>query len=342
MAIDNRFNFGVLGDAFYDVYHVGKIRGVSAEAPIPIIDIRETYTLPGGAGNVTQNISQLGYEAFFLEQPTQNYPTKNRLMTEDGVQLARWDENDYCRPYEKADLVGLLDADAIIVSDYGKGSISDEIVDVLRDVSCPIFVDTKKDPRQWIGSDAILFPNWQEYNQYRESYNWLPNVILKKGKEGITWLQFGNPVVQRPAKARYVSSVNGAGDTVIAAFAVAALEGGDPIKCIEFANYTAGLVVEQEFLKRSVTLGQVMDRIENEEAKSFDDYPDKGAYSVVSRFGLYDRMESMSGEEDFESGATSGRCDQSSCSAPKSITAGVSGFKGVSNPNSPSIDKSWN
>lgn len=282
----------VIGDAFIDVYHTGKVRGMSAEAPIPIVDIISTVQLPGGAGNVTMNVASLGGDVFYVEKPEQDYPRKNRLMTDEGQQLARWDEKDYCRPYEKVDLVPLIDADAVIVSDYAKGSINEEVIQLLRDVAqvMPVFVDTKSDPAPWIGADVTMFPNMEEYKRYESKYEWFPQVVLKRGAEGLAFLEFGSVVYQLPASATNVRSVNGAGDTVIAAFSLAALAGLSLPESMQFANTAAGCVVSQSFLKRTTTKDAVLDVMFPSDPKEIYELSrhtrQNPSRHLVSRFGL--------------------------------------------------------
>lgn len=251
----------VIGDAFVDRYHLGTSTRLSPEAPIPVVGIDYTFDIPGGAANVRANLISLGENGKMLfpslSKP-QNYPIKNRLLS-SNIQIARWDEKDYCFPFQREDLLPLLEADAIIVSDYGKGSVSKEVIQILRDYRGPLFVDTKKDPTDWIGSNAILFPNLKEYNEFQSSYEWFPQVVLKQGSEGLALVEFGKVVLHRPAMARFVTSVNGAGDTVIAAFVSSFLSGANLDYCLEFANAAAAISVEGEFTT-TPQLSQVTER----------------------------------------------------------------------------------
>jgi bifunctional ADP-heptose synthase (sugar kinase/adenylyltransferase) len=239
----------VIGDAFIDRYWCGETHRVSPEAPLPVVSIQSVFDLPGGAANVRMNLRSLGADAVMLfrglAQP-QNYPVKNRLMV-GGVQLARWDENDWCEPFGRVDLLAIADCDAVVVADYGKGSISEEVIQILREVTIPIYVDTKRDPSPWLGSNAVMFPNKSEYEKYRNVYEWFPQVVLKCGKEGIQHVQFGRTVLSRASLATQVVSVNGAGDTVIAAYADMALAGGDVSSCLDWANAAAAVVVGKSY-----------------------------------------------------------------------------------------------
>jgi len=240
-----------MGDAFVDRYHISTSCSLSAEAPIPVCKVGMVKEFHGGALNVKMNLLSLGAEAYYLYPPlpTQHFPIKNRLMFGDS-QLARWDEEDWCPPYQKVDLLTLLDGyDALVVSDYGKGSITKEVIQILRDVSqnIPVFVDTKCDPSPWLGSEAILFPNLKEYKQFEQGYGWFPKLVLKKGEEGVSLLEYGTAVLSRPSLVDYVVSVNGAGDTLLAAFVIATLSGSSLNYCLEWSQAAAAVAVENPY-----------------------------------------------------------------------------------------------
>ena len=166
-------------------------------------------------------------------------------------QLARLDENDYCVPYVLEDLQSPnLFGDewsAVIVSDYGKGSISKEVIQYLREVGLPVFVDTKCDPTPWIGSEAVMFPNLAEYKEFQQAYEWFAKVLLKRSSEGISLVEYGNVILSRPSCARFVRSVNGAGDTTLAAFVTSVMSGGNLDYCMRFAMAAAAISVENPF-----------------------------------------------------------------------------------------------
>lgn len=256
---------GIIGDIGIDRYHVGKVRGLSAEAPIPVVDIIAVVDRPGMAANVLSNVLAMGEEGLYIASALDSpCPVKNRLVTQDGQQLARWDEQDTCPGYFVDDLGGLINVDGVIVCDYGKGSITPEVISFIRGLAIPVFVDTKNDPKPWVGSDVILFPNQLEYDRYEASYGWLPAVVLKQGSKGLSYLEFGSTILSRPAQARAVSCVNGAGDTLISAFAISALTGHSLPECMEIGNVAAGIVVEQHFLNRQPRLSEIVMRLESE------------------------------------------------------------------------------
>jgi bifunctional ADP-heptose synthase (sugar kinase/adenylyltransferase) len=240
---------GVIGDAFVDKYWIGKSRGLSAEAPIPVVDIQETLEFPGGAANVRRNLGALECEAKLLikgDKDNPNYPVKNRLIV-DGVQVARWDEDDWCAEFEPADLLPLVGVDALIVSDYGKGAIGPRVQNILLSVAnrIPVFVDTKKDPSLWLTTNATLFPNIKEYQQFEPTYRFFSKLILKQGSLGVSIVENGHVTYTIPALAKKVVSVNGAGDTVIATFAAYTMAGANITEALKASSVAAAIVVEK-------------------------------------------------------------------------------------------------
>ncbi len=254
---------GVIGDQMIDRYWLGTIGGISAEVPIPVVKVSGKLDYAGGAGNVGANVSALSIQSVELPwNPNRTYPIKNRLIA-NSIQVSRWDEDDYCEPIQLKDLDQFRGVTGLIVADYAKGSITPELIVELKGWSCPIFVDTKRDPSQWIGSEAILFPNLKEYLQFKDKYEWFPRLVLKQSEKGLALMEFGTAVLSRPSLARFVTSVNGAGDTVIAAFAMAFLSGANLDWCLTFANQAAALSVEKPYTSTS-TLAEINSRFGGE------------------------------------------------------------------------------
>lgn len=257
----------VIGDFMVDVYHIGEASGLSAEVPIPVVKVRNELRFPGGAGNVAENIRALG--AVVEPFAGVGTPYKHRLMVGDH-QVARWDENDACRPLS---LYKFPFVEAVIVSDYGKGSVDDKIIAQVKNISeiVPVFVDTKRDPSVWNGIATVIFPNMDEFNKFPAEYaSFNGKVVYKKGKEGLEFWTKGNGVIYSNAKAKFIRSVNGAGDSVIAAFAYKYLEfylqTGPPDLdsyeleyILDFASSAASVAVEHPYTY-APTLKEVEDR----------------------------------------------------------------------------------
>ncbi len=231
----------VIGDAMTDVYHVGTATRISPEAPIPVVRISNTTAYHGGAANVAANLTALGADAR-LVRGTRNgqIPHKHRLMVGE-TQIARWDETDQVDPVDLEHLDQAVlhwEPDAVVVSDYGKGSVIPTVLQWVLDQQRPTFVDTKGSP-SWL-PNATLFPNRSEYEAYRDQYDICPNVVLKRSEVGIAKLSYGKVVEEYPAWATSVVSVCGAGDTVLAAYVYASCVGLHPLP---FANAAAAIVV---------------------------------------------------------------------------------------------------
>lgn len=259
----------VLGDIGVDRYHIGTVRGQSAEADIPILSLTSTLDLPAMAGNVLANLVALGVDADYLPTPTQQYPIKNRLVTSGGEQLARWDEFDRLEPY--AETAGELSAeisylyDAILVCDYGKGSITDSVAESLVWIatkdSTPLFVDTKSSPTRFLSPSTLFFPNEKEFSSHLASYLEVPNLVVKMSEAGV-YGEWRDKAVSFPSICSHPLCVNGAGDTVMAAFVSATLREFSFREALQFANTAAGLVCEQPFSNRTISFPQVTGQLQ--------------------------------------------------------------------------------
>jgi D-beta-D-heptose 7-phosphate kinase/D-beta-D-heptose 1-phosphate adenosyltransferase len=237
----------VVGDVMLDNYYIGTTTRISPEAPIPVVKVTEVKTFEGGAANVRMNLDALGAETRMVSGgPYEPCTVKNRLIV-GTTQLARWDENDEVKPIELEALDKAMlhwTPDAIIVSDYGKGSVDDTIIEWISDHQhIPIFIDTKRNPNDFPYFDQNFFPNEKEFEQYPEEYCSRSRVFLKCGAQGIQQLRFGKPVAEFPAYARNVVSVCGAGDTILAAYTYFTTL-GDPAALFK-ASIAAAIVVEK-------------------------------------------------------------------------------------------------
>lgn len=243
----NSQTIAVIGDFLQDKYYFGTASRVSPEAPCLIVKVNDTLVLPGGAGNVLANVRSLGANAKGFGSWG---PIKNRLMV-GTTQIVRWDETDQCVSYDPKDL-NLNGVDKIIIADYGKGTITNELLTKIFSYNIPTFVDTKSDPAQYVGFITAIFPNRSEFLQYRESYSRFDLCVLKLGKDGIAELEFGKVKRAMPAISNRPISVNGCGDSVIAAYAVR----WPARDTLAFANLAAAVAVEKE-LTATVTLEEI-------------------------------------------------------------------------------------
>ncbi len=287
----------VVGDLMLDRYIWGDVERISPEAPVPVVCLSRRSEQPGGAANVAMNIAGLGAQVTLagfagqdedraaleacLEQAgvtsrittVAGHPTTSKLRILGGrQQILRLDverTKGYPREAYDALLAGLdaelANARAVVLSDYAKGTLSEEVcravIDRARAQGVPVLVDPKhRDFSRYRGATTIC-PNLQELSVatgippketetlLAAAANMLPALALDYltvtlSEKGIAVVQ---PEATRtfPAVARQVFDVSGAGDTVIATLALS-LASGLPIEsAVALANVAAGVVVSK-------------------------------------------------------------------------------------------------
>ncbi|MCK5893856.1 MAG: bifunctional D-glycero-beta-D-manno-heptose-7-phosphate kinase/D-glycero-beta-D-manno-heptose 1-phosphate adenylyltransferase HldE [Endozoicomonadaceae bacterium] len=281
----------VVGDVMLDRYWQGPTRRISPEAPVPVVQVNGCDDRPGGAGNVALNITSLGAPVWLLGITgddeaanslttrleaagvycdfvrLKNVPTITKLrVISQHQQLIRLDFEESFSGLGVDTIPDrlsvLLDhADALIVSDYGKGTLRDtqELIRLARKRHVPVLVDPKgQDFTRYRGA-TIIKPNLHEFeaivgrssseaelidkgHKLRETLM-LDALLITRGEHGMTLLSAGKKELHLPARTREVFDVTGAGDTVIATLA-AALASGEPLpRAAALANIAAGIVV---------------------------------------------------------------------------------------------------
>jgi D-beta-D-heptose 7-phosphate kinase/D-beta-D-heptose 1-phosphate adenosyltransferase len=156
-------------------------------------------------------------------------------------------------------------SDIVIVEDYAKGlfkdNIASQIIELCRKERKPVFVDPSRytDPNSYKGA-TLLKPNFDETRIISgveiEDENTLYKccgdvlkrlnleyLVVTRGKEGMTVFSKKQKPHTIPTFALEVYDVSGAGDTVIAALALAYSAGADVCDSVFFANTAAAIVV---------------------------------------------------------------------------------------------------
>lgn len=230
-----KFKILLIGDDCLDTYRYGLVNRLSPEAPVPIFEPNRSVTKEGMAGNVKNNLETLGCEVHYLHGDTSE---KERLIDERSKQqLLRIDQDKISVPL-------LIDSelpkfyDAIVISDYNKGTVTYDLVKQLRqDFNGPIFIDTKKtDLKQFEGCFVKINQLEQSRAVSTPSDQWLIVTCGEKGTEWNGW--------EIPTDAVQVADVTGAGDTFLAALAFKYLETKELTQSIKFANRAAGITVQ--------------------------------------------------------------------------------------------------
>lgn len=281
----------VAGDLMLDRYWSGDAQRVSPEAPVPVVRVTGEETRAGGAGNVALNAAALGAgvalvgpvgadrEADLLEEHLTSAGVRGHLLRQEAVptpvklrvlgrsqQLLRLDfEEDLSASGSEplADLYRELldDADLVVLSDYGKGTLGrvTEWIDWARSAGRPVLVDPKgTDFTRYRGATALT-PNGAELAAVVGDWATeadlaqrgqrlcrdlgLEALVVTRGKAGMTLIRDGAEPVHFPARAREVFDVTGAGDTVLATLAAARGCGEPWESAADLANLAAAEVV---------------------------------------------------------------------------------------------------
>jgi D-beta-D-heptose 7-phosphate kinase/D-beta-D-heptose 1-phosphate adenosyltransferase len=209
---------------------------LSPEAPVPVVKIVETFSLPGMSANVHRNLINLNIEADFVHNDTPI--TKTRFIDKrSGQHLLRVDDEDDVVQWSGKLPNSLNSYDAIVISDYDKGFLTYEHIESLIESSIPVFIDTKKtDLERFQG--AWVKVNELEYSRLRSECS---GLIVTLGDRGA---KVPHHNLECPTKAVEVMDVCGCGDTFLASLTAQYLFTKDIEKAIIFANVAAGITVQ--------------------------------------------------------------------------------------------------
>jgi D-beta-D-heptose 7-phosphate kinase / D-beta-D-heptose 1-phosphate adenosyltransferase len=287
----------VLGDVMLDRFVYGSVARISPEAPIPVLEVSRSVDSAGGAANVARNVAAIGasvtlvgvtgsdpWAADLMEQlasaPTidaqlivdvERPTTVKTRYVADGHQLLRADRE--IRTSLSLDVEtkllarfadSLRDADVVVLSDYAKGVLSDQVTRAVilsaRAAKKPVIVDPKaRDLKKYAGS-TVLTPNRLELqaacgfecvtDETIESAARLfldndicDSMVVTRGKDGMSVIARGQAAVHLRTTARQVFDVSGAGDTAIAAMSLGIAVGSSIVSAATLANLAAGIVV---------------------------------------------------------------------------------------------------
>lgn len=300
VEITNRFagkRIIVLGDIMLDEFIWGRVRRISPEAPVPVVEIEKQTEVLGGAGNVASNILALGARPVPIgivgsdrEADRVHLAFTSLGITTDGVavdqsrpttvktriiahsqQVVRADresraavEPEVARRVTLAFGRELQSADAVVVSDYGKGLLTpallSETLVAARRRGLSVCLDPKSRDFVRYQPVTVITPNQEEAAQaaglavegeldlVEMGRRLLASiecraVLVTRGEEGMTLFTDDGDVTHIPAVAREVYDVTGAGDTVVATLTLALAAGATPIEGAMLANHAAGAVV---------------------------------------------------------------------------------------------------
>ncbi len=295
-------NFGksrvlVLGDLILDQFIWGKVERISPEAPVPVVWIDRESFMPGGASNVANNIAALGGKvdivgivgndergailkseldqrgigtSGIIRDKTRPTILKTRVIAHKQ-QVVRIDKEVSLAVNKR--LIGKLanivknkldNIDILIIEDYGKGTITSELLKIIiplaRKKRKIVAVDPKEEHFSLYKGVDVITPNHKEASiasgvniANKKTLDEAGKLLLKKlkcstvlitlGERGMSVFKEGVRPVHIPTLAQEVFDVSGAGDTVVGVFSLSLASGATGVQAAHIANVAAGIVV---------------------------------------------------------------------------------------------------
>jgi D-beta-D-heptose 7-phosphate kinase/D-beta-D-heptose 1-phosphate adenosyltransferase len=287
----------VVGDIILDEFIWGKVSRISPEAPVPVVEVRDETLLLGGATNVVNNIRSLGGQVLLsgvvggdergrkilglleekgvptagvLIDPRRPTTVKTRIVAH-SQQVVRFDREDP-GSLSQGDADRLVSSvrdsiprvDTVVIADYGKGVVTEQIVEAATQTSKQeskvVLLDPKINRFHLYRDFTVVTPNSQEASiasgieivdetslkaaggRLLDLFS-CEGVLITRGENGMALFERDKETILVPTTAREVFDVTGAGDTVIGVMALAVAAGASFGEAAVIANYAAGIVV---------------------------------------------------------------------------------------------------
>ena len=241
--------FLVIGDSCIDIFIYGEIERIAPEAPVPIIRPIDKVENDGMAKNVRNNVRALGDDIERVDIITNLNDIKKIRYVDARYNhmVLRVDENDKCVriDLDEIDIQEIEDEyDALIISDYNKGFLTEEDIEYISTVNIPVFLDTKKYLGDWCKNVDFIKINIQEH---KKNFETIPKYPMLESKLIIT--QGGDGCLYKnklyPAEKVSVRDVSGEGDTFISGFAYGYIKSNEIEHAINFAQECTKIVVQK-------------------------------------------------------------------------------------------------
>jgi D-beta-D-heptose 7-phosphate kinase / D-beta-D-heptose 1-phosphate adenosyltransferase len=300
----------VVGDLMIDQYLWGSCDRISPEAPVQVINVSKDNKLLGGAGNVVNNLKKLGAHVdifsvigdckasseilnlfsdigvntkYLIRQKNRILSKKTRIIASQQ-QVVRYDcesrENIDSKTEEQLikNLANLIDNyEIILLSDYGKGVLTNKVtrslIDLANDRNIKVIVDPKGNDYLKYKGAFLLTPNKKEAAEITNIHIKDNKTLLDAAKKIKTELKlnislitmseqgiaiFDNELRVKPTVTREVFDVTGAGDTVLSSLGYALALNTKIDDAVEFANLAAGVVVSK-IGSATATINEIME-----------------------------------------------------------------------------------
>ena len=273
----------IVGDVMLDKYYFGKVDRISPEAPVPIVNIQKEESRLGGASNVANNIVSLGGHSLLcgvighdlfgkeierisrhknidtlLLKTSSPTITKARIIggKQQIVRVDYEDKSELNADNKKLfrDTISriLPEYDILVISDYGKGLISEDLcrylIKLAHKYDKKVIIDPKGKNWEKYSGAGYTVPNTDRAIEKaaREAItnNHLTALLVTRSDKGMSLIG-PIPPIHIPTHSEEVFDVSGAGDTVVATLGLCLAAGFEISEAMRTANIAAGIVVKK-------------------------------------------------------------------------------------------------
>jgi D-beta-D-heptose 7-phosphate kinase / D-beta-D-heptose 1-phosphate adenosyltransferase len=285
----------VVGDSALDAYVTGEVERISPEAPVPVLAVEREEFVLGGAANVAKCLVALGAKAtlctvvgadadgeLFKSEAESLGIAKSGILVDRGrrttrktrivarqQQVIRLDRETVAplspeleRRLSAAVARAVKRADAVVLSDYSKGVLSQAVCRAVFAAAGPrpVLVDPKDLPWKAFGGATVLKPNLRAAERFAHAA--LPDeesaqraaariaeeldvahVLVTRGAQGLVAASRDQAPFALPAHAKELVDETGAGDVVGATVALALAAGAELGEAAWLGNVAAGVKV---------------------------------------------------------------------------------------------------
>ena len=293
----------VVGDLMLDIYKYGTASRISPEAPVPVVLVTNEIVSAGGAANVAMNLRGLGCQVELIGymggdhagdmlkakldkkgvlhrhsvESNSSTISKTRVIS-DRQHMIRYDDDSNINTHmhrlvHENELIHKIGAisrkktfDVVVVSDYAKGTITQPVMDMIRQsFGCPIVCDLKPANKYMFTNVFCVMPNSIEAKEMAPAASNIKQtskaikddlglhvVVITLSQDGLFLLDENNDshlfkahvsVDQNDPSGRL--DVTGAGDTVLSTFASCIAKGYTTEESAKLGNIAAGVVVRK-------------------------------------------------------------------------------------------------
>jgi bifunctional ADP-heptose synthase (sugar kinase/adenylyltransferase) len=239
----------VIGDSCTDIFTYGNVFRLAPEGPAPVFNPIYSKSNGGMALNVDANITAIGAQSKIITQKEQL--DKTRFVDErTNSLLLRIDTNDKTTRISQDLVDSIVDNifedtkyDAIVISDYCKGFLTEDDIQNLSINNHNVFLDTKKILGDWCTSCSFIKINHLEYDRTLhtiEKLDLYKRLIITKADKGC---EYNGQIF--PVEKVTIKDMSGAGDTFISGLVCEWVRTKEISKAINFAQECATKVVQK-------------------------------------------------------------------------------------------------